>query len=738
MSRKRSARRWSTLTFCADALLLSLLLAGAGLCCQSAYPLGENWGLLTLTAAVLGVMLAAVHNLPRFRWAGLVLVAEGYALCAWLLWDKLALGARTAAASLSMVLGGSLDLPVPFPKGERDLFLCAALALLALPLSWAALRLRSALAVAAMTYPLLLPAFLADQLPAWPCFLLLLTAWCVLALTGAFSRKDGAARARLTLAALPAAGCALVLLTLALPRERYVYPTWSEQVQLALRSGELPSALPDLLGSGPRLGGSSSRVDLAGAGPMSLSGRTMLRVETDVAGRLYLRGISAGTYTGTAWEPLDDAAYKALGDLGGYEPLNFPALTAPGKDWHAVTVDLTGAPGNCLYVPYSLLTDADELAGGGFVDDSHIQKGFGVGSYTLYYRPEAGPDVTMHPLEGAAAQAEEIYRAFVYEHYLEVPEEAGRAVIAWVERINARRVSADLDESYRSETLRTYWPQLGAAETVRAYLAATTTYDTAVPAMPAGADFVDYFLNQSGRGYCMHYATAAALFLRMAGIPARYVSGYVVTVPSSGKVNVPESAAHAWVEIYLDGYGWYPVEVTPTYGVEEAEPEETAEPEATPAPTPTPTPTPTPQSSAAPTPGVSQAPAEGPAGTEEGPARTVDLTFLRWPAAVLGLWLLLLLRRRLTARLWRRRLWTGGTNAAALWAYRLQKRLLPWGGREDPAVEELALKARFSQHTLTEAERKRAAEAVEAERDRVDAALPWWKRLAFRWLFALR
>ena len=738
MSRKRSARRWSTLTFCADALLLSLMLAGAGLCCQSAYPLGENWGLLTLTAAVLGVMLAAVHNLPRFRWAGLVLVAEGYALCAWLLWDKLALGARTAAASLSMVLGGSLDLPVPFPEGERDLFLCAALALLALPLSWAALRLRSALAVAAMTYPLLLPAFLADQLPAWPCFLLLLTAWCVLALTGAFSRKDGAARARLTLAALPAAGCALVLLTLALPRERYVYPTWSEQVQLALRSGELPSALPDLLGSGPRLGGSSSRVDLAGAGPMSLSSRTMLRVETDVAGRLYLRGISAGTYTGTAWEPLDDAAYEGLGDLGGYEPLNFPALTAPGKDWHAVTVDLTGAPGNCLYVPYSLLTDADELAGGGFVDDSHIQKGFGVGSYTLYYRPEAGPDVTMRPLEGAAAQAEEAYRTFVYQHYLEVPEEAGRAVIAWVERINARRVSADLDESYRSETLRTYWSQLGAAETVRVYLAATTTYDTAVPAMPAGADFVDYFLNQSGRGYCMHYATAAALFLRMAGIPARYVSGYVVTVPSSGKVNVPESAAHAWVEIYLDGYGWYPVEVTPTYGVEEAEPEETAEPEATPAPTPTPTPTPTPQSSAAPTPGVSQAPAEGPAGTEEGPARTVDLTFLRWPAAVLGLWLLLLLRRRLTARLWRRRLWTGGANAAVLWAYRLQKRLLPWGGREDPAVEELALKARFSQHTLTEAERKRAAEAVEAERDRVDAALPLWKRLVFRWLFALR
>ena len=740
MSRKRSVRRWSTLTFCADALLLSLLLAGAGLSCQSAYPLGENWGPLTLTGAALGVVLAAVHNLPRFRWAGLVLVAEGYALCAWLLWDKLALGAQTAAASLSRVLGGSMDLPVPFPEGERDLFLCAALALLALPLSWAALRLRSAVAVAAMTYPLLLPAFLADQLPAWPCFLLLLTVWCALALTGTLSGKNGEAWARLTLAALPAAGCALVLLTLVLPRESYVYPKWSEQVQLALRSGEIPFTLSDLLGSGLKLGGSSSRVDLAGAGPLSLSSRTMLRVETDVTGRLYLRGISAGTYTGTSWEPLDGSVYEELGDLGGYEPLNFPALTASGKDWHAVTVDLTGATGNCLYVPYFLLTDADELAGSSFVDDSHLQKDFGLGSYTLYYRPEAGPDVTMQPLEGAAAQAEEAYRDFVYEHYLEVPEEAAQALYTWAERVSEEGVSLNLDERYRGRAIRIYWPQMEQAQLIAYLLAATITYDTTVPAMPAGADFVDYFLNQSERGYCMHYATAATLFFRMIGTPARYVSGYTVMVSDSGQVNVPESAAHAWVEIYLDGYGWYPVEVTPTYGGEETGPEETAEPEPTPTPTPTSTPTPTPtsQSSAAPTPDVSQAPVEGPAGTEDGTARTVDLTFLQWPTAVLGLWLLLLLRRRLTARLWHRRLWTGSTNAAALWAYRLQRRLLPWGGREAPAVEELALKARFSQHTLTEAERKQAAEAVEAERDRVDAALPRWKRLAFRWLFALR
>ena len=122
----------------------------------------------------------------------------------------------------------------------------------------------------------------------------------------------------------------------------------------------------------------------------------------------------------------------------------------------------------------------------------------------------------------------------------------------------------------------------------------------------------------------------------------------------------------------------------------------------------------------------------------QGTAQTADLSMLKWPALALGLWLFLFVRRRLAARLWRKRLREGDANAAALWAYRLQRRLLPWGGREQPQVEELALKARFSQHTLTQAERERTAAAVEGERDRVDAALPWWKRLAFRWLFALR
>ena len=61
----------------------------------------------------------------------------------------------------------------------------------------------------------------------------------------------------------------------------------------------------------------------------------------------------------------------------------------------------------------------------------------------------------------------------------------------------------------------------------------------------------------------MHFASAGVLLLRRLGVPARYVTGYAAEIGSSGSVPVPDTAAHAWVEIYLNGYGWYPVDVTP-------------------------------------------------------------------------------------------------------------------------------------------------------------------------------
>jgi hypothetical protein len=80
------------------------------------------------------------------------------------------------------------------------------------------------------------------------------------------------------------------------------------------------------------------------------------------------------------------------------------------------------------------------------------------------------------------------------------------------------------------------------------------------------ADPVGEFVFDKRRGYCEYFASAAALLLRMQGVPARYVVGYSVR-PSNfegGHYVVREGDAHAWVEAWLPGRGW--VEVDPTPG----------------------------------------------------------------------------------------------------------------------------------------------------------------------------
>ncbi len=90
---------------------------------------------------------------------------------------------------------------------------------------------------------------------------------------------------------------------------------------------------------------------------------------------------------------------------------------------------------------------------------------------------------------------------------------------------------------------------------------------------PLNEDIVEYFLFDSGRGYCEHFAAAATLMYRLYGIPARYASGYMVQPSAfeqqeggSWKAVVTDREAHAWVEIFLEDYGWTPVEVTPAEG----------------------------------------------------------------------------------------------------------------------------------------------------------------------------
>jgi transglutaminase-like putative cysteine protease len=60
-----------------------------------------------------------------------------------------------------------------------------------------------------------------------------------------------------------------------------------------------------------------------------------------------------------------------------------------------------------------------------------------------------------------------------------------------------------------------------------------------------------------GRGVCQDFAHASIAVLRAAGIPARYVSGYLHPKPEAGVGETVTGESHAWVEWWIGDWWAY-------------------------------------------------------------------------------------------------------------------------------------------------------------------------------------
>lgn len=94
------------------------------------------------------------------------------------------------------------------------------------------------------------------------------------------------------------------------------------------------------------------------------------------------------------------------------------------------------------------------------------------------------------------------------------------------------------------------------------YLQTNYAYSLDVKTPPEKVDFTAYFLLGEKKGYCTYFATAMTVLCRINGIPARYVTGYLVQPGEDGVAHVQSKDAHAWTEIYLNGFGWLPIDAT--------------------------------------------------------------------------------------------------------------------------------------------------------------------------------
>lgn len=102
-------------------------------------------------------------------------------------------------------------------------------------------------------------------------------------------------------------------------------------------------------------------------------------------------------------------------------------------------------------------------------------------------------------------------------------------------------------------------------------LSERAVYDTNPGAVPAGKEFLEYFLFENHKGFCVHFATAATLMYRYCGYSARYVEGYAVPASAfhqneSGEYEAQVTGAmgHAWCQVYDEQIGeWLDMEHTP-------------------------------------------------------------------------------------------------------------------------------------------------------------------------------
>jgi len=433
----------------------------------------------------------------------------------------------------------------------------------------------------------------------------------------------------------------------------------------------------------------TDNVNVADAGIRTIYNQNLLEIAVSEPGTFYLRGYSMQYFNGRAWEN-NDVVPDEQGEMLAKE---MPAVIAE-------LYSMTNQTGLQVKAFMRIIRTGDLT--------HNI-------SYRPYYSRAIHPDLL--------ASTNEFYHIEGSVHALAEATNSTELLSEYLERMHIRDVYTEIDID-TAQGLRQLATEAGIdinadraaiADAVARYIRTSGVYTFSPGQIPAGEDFALYFLQTSQEGYCIHFATAAVLMLRSLDIPARFTSGYVVTV-LPGDVNetvvLTDMNAHAWVEVFYDYAGWLYLEVTPSSG-------DTYIPEPgfhfsqeniTP---PQPVQTPDEQDSMyddRPYDGYTNG--EDFAGAEVSYAGQDDIEFPRGViltvmavAAVAAAAAALLIRASLANRVRTRNFMQADTNTAVIYAWRYINRVGSGHGTSPEYIEELALKARFSQHKLTEEER---------------------------------
>lgn len=306
---------------------------------------------------------------------------------------------------------------------------------------------------------------------------------------------------------------------------------------------------------------------------------------------LYLKAFVGMEYTGSSWqEPgkatLNSYRHSASPDISISENAFTEASTlsammeegnVPSMSGTMMIENVDAAP-NHLYLPYYTSEPVDHSAVTleSILDGSLIPERSVSIAYIPYSPAQTDLDKTdadsfNHYRSDSSKDSFHAYSEEVYENYLQIPDDVLPELMKYHTEIGS---SQDLSQQIFL---------------IRQFLTVNYNYSMTPGTTPRDEDFVTYFLGTQKEGYCAHFASAATLLFRSYGIPARYVEGYIISQAAisdrassteyayedffSGEnilgnsnvveVEINDGDAHAWAEVFVDGFGWIPVEVTP-------------------------------------------------------------------------------------------------------------------------------------------------------------------------------
>lgn len=292
---------------------------------------------------------------------------------------------------------------------------------------------------------------------------------------------------------------------------------------------------------------------------------------------LYLKACSKDTYENNVWSSTPNIP-DPFDDLDYFTPINFvPAqynifisymldhdvcLTPYyfdmynfGPEYPAVTGEFQGDDATVFTNDVDQVVEIEEDDGSKSVYSGALTPITAKSSAYNSYKFGNSFASSAVPEKCGLLYSEEYVNDYVYGTNLQVPEETRQAIIDsgvlpdWYMQI----LNGELDVSDADKV-----------RAVTEFVRELHWYDKSTDYPPEDVDFVAWFLADSDTGFCVHFASATVILLRMIGVPARYVDGYMISgLPFGHERNVYSTDAHAWFEFYLPEFGWVMGDSTP-------------------------------------------------------------------------------------------------------------------------------------------------------------------------------